>query len=61
MPRLLKALCWAMPILLVAMANRLLLVDDDAAQTLFVVLPIVALMALRGETVCWIGGWRGAE
>lgn len=58
MPRLLKALCWAAPILLVALANRGALIDDASAQTMFIVLPIIALMALRGETACWVGRWR---
>jgi hypothetical protein len=51
-------MCWAVPILLVALADRWGLIDDDAAGTMFIVLPIIALMALRGETACWVGKWR---
>jgi len=58
MPRLKKALCWVAPILLIAFGNRWGLIDDDSAQTMFIVLPIVALLALRGETACWVGKWR---
>jgi len=60
MLRLLKALCWAAPILLIAFLNARGLIDDDSAQTMFIVLPIVALMALRGETACWVGRWRAS-
>ena len=58
MPRFLKAACWAAAIVLVAFGNAWRLVDDATAQTLFIVFPIVALMALRSETACWLGRWR---
>jgi hypothetical protein len=55
MPRSLKALCWALAIVLIAFGNVWRLVDDATAQTLFIVFPILALMALRGESACYIG------
>lgn len=60
MPRQFKALCWALAIILVAFGNVRNLIDDATAQTLFIVFPILALMALRSETACWLGRWKVA-
>ena len=58
MVRYSKALCWAMSILLVALGNRLHLIDDSIAQTLLIVLPIAAVTALRGGAGCRIAQRR---
>ena len=51
-----KALCWAGAILLNAAGNYFGLIDDKTAETLFVVLPIVAVISLnRGSECRW---WR---
>ena len=47
-----KALCWAGSIILLAIGNAAGLVADDTATTLFVVLPVVAVMALNGRLRC---------
>ncbi|HSG32991.1 MAG TPA: hypothetical protein VLA37_00535 [Sphingomonadaceae bacterium] len=46
------ALCWAAAILLNALGNYLGYIDDSTAQTLFIVLPIVAMLSLRGQASC---------
>jgi hypothetical protein len=51
-----KALCWAAAILLNALGNYLGLIDDKTSGTLFIVLPIVAVMSLRGIDGCSL--WR---
>jgi len=45
-----KALCWGGAILLNAIGNVYGLIDDTTAQTLFIVLPIFAVWALKGGT-----------
>ncbi len=47
-----KSACWAAAILLVAAGNALGLVADKAADVLLIVLPIVAVMAIRGRSSC---------
>lgn len=51
-----KSLCWAGALLLLAAGNALGLVADQTAQVLFIVLPIAAVTALRGDNRCRIGG-----
>jgi len=60
MSNIAKGLCWAAAILLVALGNRLGLIGDKTANTLFIVLPIVAVMSLRGGQQCnpWQRGAR---
>ena len=53
----LKALCWAFPILAVAFAGYLGVIDKQMAQTLCITLPVVAWMALTGRSGC---RWRKA-
>lgn len=50
-----KALCWAGSLILLALGNAAGLVDDAAASTLFVVLPIVAVMGLHKNSTCGQG------
>lgn len=47
-----KALCWATSLILLAVGNAAGLVADDTANTLFIVLPIVAVLSLRGRSAC---------
>jgi hypothetical protein len=47
-----KALCWAASLILMALGNAAGLVDDTMANTLFVVLPIVAVLGLRKRSTC---------
>lgn len=48
-------LCWAAAILLLAIANAAGLVKDEAAQTLFIILPVVAVMTMGRDQSCAIG------
>jgi hypothetical protein len=59
MPNLLKGFCWAGAILLNALGNYLGLIDDKTAQTLFIVLPVVAILSLGGGCNCRL--WRRGE
>lgn len=45
---LFKALCWAAALILLAVGARLGVVSERAMRTLMIVLPIVAVLALRG-------------
>jgi hypothetical protein len=47
-----KGLCWGGAILLNAVGNYLGLIDDKTAETLFIVLPLVAIFSMRGGC-CW--------
>ncbi len=47
-----KSLCWAASLIFLALGNRFGLIDDTTANTLFVLLPIVAVMSLRGRSTC---------
>ena len=51
-----KAGCWGAAILLNAAGNYVGLIDDKTAETLFIVLPIVAAFSLGGGCRC--GLWR---
>lgn len=51
-----KALCWAAAILLNAAGNYFGLIDDKAAETLFIVLPIAAVVSLGAGNECRL--WR---
>jgi hypothetical protein len=59
MDKITKGLCWAGAILLLAAGNYFGLVDDKTAGTLFIVLPIVAVLSLGGGRQCRV--WRRAE
>lgn len=52
MSKIQKGLCWAASLILLALGNRFGLVADDVANTLFIVLPIAAVMSLRGGNSC---------
>ena len=52
MTNIYKGLCWATAIFLNAIGNFYGLIDDETAQTLFIVLPIVAVMSLRDGRNC---------
>ena len=47
-----KSLCWAAAILLNALGNACGLIDDKTAETLFVILPIVAVLSLNSNRPC---------
>ena len=59
MTSLKSGLCWAGAILLNALGNWFGLIDDKTAETLFIVLPIVAVFSLGGGCAC--GWWRRGE
>ena len=59
MDKMTKGLCWAGAILLLAASNYFGLVDDKTAGTLFIVLPLVAVLSLGGGCGCRL--WRRAE
>jgi hypothetical protein len=52
MSKIQRGLCWAASLILLALGNRFGLVADDAANTLFIVLPILAVMSVRGSNSC---------
>jgi hypothetical protein len=56
MTSLKSGLCWGAAILLNAAGNYFGLIDDKTAETLFIVLPIVAVVSLGYGCRC--GWWR---
>ena len=52
----LSALCWAGAILGVAVGNAAGAIADETADTLFIVLPIVAWISLTGRSCCFARG-----
>lgn len=52
MSNIAKALLWASAILIVALFNAQGLIADDAANTLFIVLPLMSVLSLRGGAKC---------
>jgi hypothetical protein len=50
-----KGLCWAAAILLNALGNYLGYIDDNTAQTLFVVLPVIAVISIRDRRCLPLG------
>jgi len=54
MTNIYKGLLWAAAILFNAIGNYLGWIADETAQTMFIVLPIVAVMTLRNDScLCW--------
>jgi len=53
----LKAICWSLMILTIAVAGYYGVIDRQAAQTLTITLPVVAWMMLTGRAGC---RWRKA-
>jgi hypothetical protein len=47
-----KGLCWAGSFILLALGNRFGLVEDKTANVLFIVLPVVMIISLRGSNSC---------
>jgi hypothetical protein len=47
-----KALIWALVLLIIAAGKRNGMIDAKAADTLFIVVPIVALLSLGGGCRC---------
>lgn len=47
-----KGLCWAASMLMVVLAKQYGVFDAQAADTLLLVLPIVAVMSLRNQRTC---------
>jgi hypothetical protein len=54
-----RSLPWAAAILLNAVGNYVGLIDDKTAETLFIVLPIIAVVSLGHGCAC--GWWRRGE
>ena len=52
MSNIVKALCWAAAILLVALGNASGLIADSSANTMFAILPLLAVLSLRGQIGC---------
>jgi hypothetical protein len=59
MTSLKSGLCWAAAILLNAVGNWFGLIDDKTAETLFIVLPIVAVITMGAG--CGCRPWRRSE
>jgi hypothetical protein len=47
-----KAICWALAMLFVAAGLRLGFMDRGAATTVLIVLPLLAVLSLRGRSCC---------
>jgi hypothetical protein len=54
-----KSLGWGAAILLNAAGNYFGLIDDKTAETLFIVLPVIAVVSLGHGCAC--GWWRRGE
>jgi hypothetical protein len=54
-----RGLPWATAILLNDVGNYVGLIDDKTAETLFIVLPIIAVVSLGHGCAC--GWWRRGE
>lgn len=52
MKTIIKGLCWAAAIILTAIGNALGLIEDATARTLFIVLPILAIITLGSAARC---------
>ena len=52
MSNIVKALCWAAAILLVALGNASGLIADSSANTMFAILPALAVISLSGPRAC---------
>ncbi|HEY7805605.1 MAG TPA: hypothetical protein VIC34_00260 [Croceibacterium sp.] len=52
MTSLKRGLCWGAAIVLNAAGNWFGLIDDKTAETLFIVLPIVAVITMGGGRAC---------
>jgi hypothetical protein len=52
MNSILKGFCWAAAMLLVVTAKKYGVFDAEAADTLMLVLPIVAVLSLRNRREC---------
>lgn len=50
MSSIVKGLCWATALILLAIANATGLIADQAANTLFVVIPVLAVITMRRAT-----------
>ncbi|OBX18097.1 hypothetical protein A9995_13115 [Erythrobacter sp. QSSC1-22B] len=56
-----KAFCWAAAIIAVAITGRVQLIPADSAQTLIIILPVLAAASLfksRGCAMACVGGDR---
>ncbi len=60
MPQILRAICWALAILGVAFADRAGLITSDMANTLIIVLPVMAVLSLSGKNNCRLFERRSA-
>lgn len=52
MPNIIKGLIWAAAIILVALVGHAGWIERDVVTTLVLVLPVLAVMTLRGGTRC---------
>ena len=47
-----KAICWALAIVLTALAGAVGLITEDSARTMLIVLPVLAMTSLTGRSDC---------
>lgn len=60
MTNIYKGLCWATAILFLAVGNWMGWIEDSAAQTMFMVIPIIAVLSLRDQIGCRLFARREA-
>lgn len=59
MNKVMKGACWGVAMLLTATARHYGIFDAQAADTLLLVLPIVAVLSLNGGTQCRLWPRKG--
>ena len=47
-----KAICWAIVILAMAVAKSMSVISSASGTTMLIVLPVLAVLSLRGQTGC---------
>ena len=47
-----KAICWAIVILAMAVAKSMGVISSASGTTMLIVLPVLAVLSLRGQTGC---------
>ena len=56
MPTVTKAVCWAIVILAMAVAKSMGVISSASGATMLIVLPILAVLSLRGRKGCSLAG-----
>ena len=47
-----KAICWAIVVLAMAVAKTMGVISSASGTTMLIVLPVLAVLSLRGQTGC---------